>query len=158
MCIKSLTKIFTAGLDKPSPSDIVRPDGIQSSTTSVTIDFTRLNIPFSKTPRVWIPSIPDTNSMDPSFDFGHNNILIAGDDAADHQTLIDFLKVGDIAVYRIPPDFTQPAVIYVIHRIVDIGQDGQGRYFWFQGDNNAGKDPHKVRDENILYLCIGTIF
>lgn len=162
-----LSKIFTGTIERPSPSDII-PEGnitIIQQPAGVMIKLTNLNIPFAESPKVWIPPIPDTNSMDPSMDFGHNNILITGVNETDHTQLVDFLKVGDIAVYRImvkpadePNDFSKSYKIYAIHRIVEIGKDNEGRYFKFRGDNNAGKDPYKARDRNILWVCIGTIF
>ncbi len=156
-----LSNLFTAGTERPSPSDIVPKDSIgivAADKLSILIDLTKLNIPFGTPPKVWVPDIPDTGSMDPNFDHEHNNILIAGADEADHKRLIDFIKVGDIAVYRIPPDFSQPARIYAIHRIVKIGKDSQRRYFVFKGDNNASSDPYKVRDNEILWVSISTIF
>ncbi len=162
-----LSRLFSLGMEIPSPSDIVLGGDIHimSSPKAVWINLTKLNIGFSQPPTVWIPDIPDTNSMDPSFDYNHSNILIAGADEADHKKMIDFMKKGDIAVCRImansadpPSDFSKPYLLYVIHRVVEIGKDKEGRYFKFQGDNNASRDPFKVRDKNILYLCIGTIY
>ena len=151
-----LTRLFQSGRDKPSPSDIVPETSIEVKQSrdelQVHIDLMRLNISLVNQPKVWIPPIPDTNSMDPGFDYGHNNILIAGADEADHGRLLNFLKAGDIAVYEI--DASRP----IIHRIVEIGTDGQGRFFRFQGDNCASKDPYQVRDAQIRWLCIGTIF
>lgn len=151
-------KLFTGTIERLSPSDIVKRDAISFMVSNLIVDLTQLNIPFSQRPKVWICSVPDTNSMDPGFDYGHNNILVAGADEADHKIMIDFLKVGDIAVYRIPPDLSQPAKAYMIHRIVEIGKDGEGRFFRFRGDNNSSRDLYKVRDENILWVCAGTIF
>jgi len=162
-----LSKLFKSGLEKPSPSDIVPETSITvyEALGQVVINVAKLNVPFTKLPKVWMPGVPDTGSMDPSFDFEHNNILIAGADEVDHQKLVDFLKVGDIAVYRVMEsptddlnDFSKAHKIYAIHRIMEIGKDSEGRYFRFQGDNNAVKDPYKVRDNEVLYLCIGTIF
>ena len=153
-----LSNLFKSGSEKPSPSDIVKRDAISFVVSNLIVNLTRLNIPFSQMPKVWICSVPDTNSMDPGFDYGHNNILVAGADEADHKIMIDFLKVGDIAVYRIPPDLSQPAKAYMIHRIVEISKDNEGRFFRFRGDNNSSRDLYKVRDENILWLCAGTIF
>jgi hypothetical protein len=102
-------------------------------------------------PKVWIPMIPDTNSMDGCFDYGNNNILIAGADSIEHKKLIDFIKVGDIAVYRSPS-------IYAIHRIVEIGNDKEGKYFRFKGDNNSIMDKDKVRESQIEWVSIGTIY
>ena len=143
-----------SGQDKPSPSNIIQETGILADNYSakVIIDLRQNNIGMVKQPKVWMPPIPDSNSMDSSFDYGHNNILISGADNFDQIKLINFLTVGDIAVYQVA------GMTPIIHRIVEIGKDGDGRYFRFQGDNNAVKDPHKVRDSEILWLSIGTIY
>ena len=140
--------------EKPDPSDIVPRDSIMflEDVGQISIDLKKLNIPFTKTPKVWIPSIPDTGSMEPAFDAGHNNILIAGVDKANQAILVDFLKVGDIAVYKIPN------LIYAIHRIVKIEWDDEGRFFTFRGDNNSADDPYPVWDKHIQWLSLGTIY
>ena len=138
--------------EKPSPSDIVKREAFHYDDTTgiLTIDFTKTNIPFRNVPKLWIPSIPNTDSMDPVFDFGHNNLLISGQDAEDHQRLVEFIAghPGNIAVY-------QPQNI--IHRVVKIGVDDQGRFFKFRGDNNLTGDPDKIRDDNISHVYAGTI-
>lgn len=153
--LKQLLKLFTPTGEIPSPSDIVPETSIGASVSDagamVSINLARLNIPFTKIPKVWIPPIPDTNSMDGIFDYGNNNILIAGADEVDQRVLIDFIKVGDIAVYR-------TTKVYAIHRIVEIGNDKKGRYFRFKGDNNAVKDPDFVRDNEIEWLSVGVIY
>ena len=156
-----LSKLFgVSGTERPSPSDIVPLDSITVITkpVGVLVNLAKLNVSLNKPPKIWIPPIPDTNSMDGAFDIGNNNILIAGANEIDQQRLVNFMQVGDIAVYRIPPDFSQTAKIYAIHRIVEIGKDSEGKYFRFKGDNNTVKDPYKVRDSEILWLSIGTIY
>ena len=141
--------------ERPSPGDIVPLSSIRHINSNVVIDLAHLNIPLKTPPKVWIPSIPDSGSMDQTFDTEHNNILIAGSDREDHQVLIDRLIVGDIAVYSFD------GVNSVIHRIVRKGIDEEGRYFIFQGDNlvtNPKPDPGKVRDSQILWVSIGTIY
>jgi hypothetical protein len=156
-----------SAVERPSPSDIVPRKSIEFYETlgHVVIDISRLNIPFTKPPKVWIPEIPDTNSMDGTFDYGHNNILIKGTNSKNQRIMRDFLKAGDVAVYRImqnwqdkPTDFSKPHRFYAIHRIVEISEDANGRFFRFKGDNNASPDPFRVYDDNILYLSIGTIY
>jgi len=148
-----LRKMLIGTIDVPSPSDIVPKANIihWEIKNNVEINLNELNIPFTKPPKVWIPEVPDTNSMDPGFDFGHNNILVAGIDEKNQKVMVDFLKVGDIAV-------AQSDKFYFIHRIVEIGIDSEGRYFRFKGDNNYAQDPYKVRDTHIKWLAIGTIF
>jgi len=148
-----LSKILTGTVERPSPQDIVKERAIvaDGDAAKVVIDLTQLNIPFTKLPKVWIPSIPDTNSMDGVFDSGNNNILIAGTDATNQKALVDFIKVGDIAVYR-------TARMYAIHRVIKIDSDKDGKYFRFKGDNNAVADPDKVRESEIQWLSIGTVY
>lgn len=149
-----LSRLFGT-FERPSPSDIVPHSNIRHDIGAnlILISLGGLNIPFALPPQVWISAMPDTNSMDPVFDFTHSVILIAGADKTDHKKLLDFLKVGDIAVYKV-----DELKFSIIHRIVKIGNDSKGRYFRFQGDNNAVKDPYNVRDSQVLFLCIGTIF
>ena len=149
--LRKILKLFTGTIERPSPSDIVPRSSIAHDANIISIDLGVLNIPFTKPPTVWIPSIPDTNSMDPVFDYGHNNILIAGVDEIEQAILCAFIKKGDIIVY------TMPGKNPVIHRVVAINSDAEGRWFTLRGDNNASNDPHKVRDVNIKWLYIGTI-
>jgi hypothetical protein len=144
-----LSKFFGT-YERPSPSDWVLNsqefiDWVNSFPWQI------LRIPLVQKPLVWIPDIPDTNSMDGVFDVGNNNILIAGANPSDNQSLIDALSVGDIAVYHIPQTCT-------IHRIVEIKNDKNGRYFKFRGDNNPSSDPYKIRDSDIKWISIGTIY
>ena len=147
------TPVYLPTVDVPSPSDIVPKKNILFNRVEqvVKISLKNLAIPFTKPPKVWVPDIPGSKSMDPVFDWEHNNILIQGADAENQSIMADFLKVGDIAVYRHP-------LLYAIHRIVKIEQDDEGRKFTFKGDNNYTNDPYAVRDEHIEWLSIGTIY
>ena len=152
MSIWDFLKQFTGTVERPSSSDIVQDTAItfDEYTQKVIIDLRQLNIPFTSPLKCWVCPIPDTNSMDPVFDYGNYNILIQGGDQYNQQMMVNFLKVGDIAVYRHPQ-------MYAIHRIVEIGSDKEGRYFRFKGDNNASKDSYKVRDSMVEWLYCGTI-
>lgn len=149
MCFKKITKLLRG--EKPSPGDWVLRDAItlmEGEDVCVLVDLSRLGL--SQKPKVWIPSIPDTNSMDPTFDMGHNNILIAGKTPEDHLKLLDKLQVGDIAVYR--------ALSLIIHRVYKIDFDDEGRYFKFKGDNIDKVDSYKLRDRHIEWISIGTLY
>lgn len=148
-----------SGQDLPSPSDIVSKESIPLLFTLFTAFVTqaKLNIPFTKTPIVWMPGVA-SKSLDPVMDVGTNNIFIAGADEANQKIMVDFIKVGDMAVYRFPADMTKPTTTFIEHRIVEIGKDKLGRYFRFKGDNNSSRDPYKVKSENIKWLSIGVIY
>jgi len=152
-----ILKFFTGTIERPSPGDWVKPAGIIDEGGGVlTIDLHHLNIPFGTVhpggiPKVWIPYIPDTNSMDGTFDFGNNNILIHYEDPADQAIMVSMLRVGDIAVYK-------TETMYAIHRIIKMGHDDKGKYFTFKGDNNASVDPDRVRNSQIKYVSIGVIY
>ncbi len=152
MSFKSLGRMFSGTKERPSPSDIVPRNNIVHSGDAgrIEVSLTGIAIPFSQPPKVWVPPVPDTNSMDPVLDAEHNNILIAGADEEDQRRLVDFLKVGDIAVYQV-------ADVRAIHRIVKIETDSSGRRFTFKGDSNPRADPYLVRAESIQWLSIGTI-
>lgn len=173
--IADLLEQLALGMEKPSPADIVKETAISVVGARVIIDATQLNIPFTKPPQILpIMMIPDTNSMDGLFDYGNNNLYIKPADEVNHKIMVDWiaqqwLGSGGLqtvdAVSRImtnetddPGDFTKPYLWYAIHRLVEVGQDSNGRYFWFAGVNNPARDPYPARDKNILWLNIGTIF
>lgn len=141
--------------ERPSPQNIVPESSIQiisDDNPKVEIDLTRLNIPFTRPPVVWIPSVPNTNSMDPVFDEGNNCILIRGADEENQRILVDFIKVGDIVVWA------ESETKLVIHRVVKIGRDSKGRFFRFKGDNCWFQDPWIIRDSDIRWLSVGVIY
>ena len=138
--------------EKPGPSDIVKEEAFHydDQTGILTIDFKLTNIQLDEIPKLWIPSIPDTGSMDPVFDYGHSNLLLSGRNPADQQRIVDFIaqQPGNIAVYQ-PQNY--------IHRIVRVSRDESGRYFKFRGDNNLRDDTNKVRDGDISHVYAGTV-
>ncbi len=117
----------------------------------VTIDYSQVKIPFTKSPVITIADITDTNSMDGVMDYGHNLILLTAPDEENHKILTDWLNVGDIATYWTGTGTN-------LHRIVKIKTDAQGKVFTFKGDNNAFADPYRVRPEHIGSLCVGILF
>ena len=140
------------GLERPSPQDWLPISAITVNKKQI-----QSSLGLSQEPLVWMPEIPDTNSMDGVFDYGNNNILIAGAIPEDHKKIVDRLSVGDIAVYQVyPDDYT---IGYAIHRVIDINQDDEGEYYTFRGDNNASiDDPWKVRPNMVQYISVGTIY
>ena len=87
----------------------------------------------------------DSNSMDGMWDAGHT-ILLKED--FDRDTLI----VGDIPVYDMGDGFN------IIHPIISIDHDEEGKYYTTQGLNNVGwPDQHKVRNSHVKYIVVGWI-
>lgn len=167
-----LSSLFAGTREIASPSDIVPQESIKVSSyynaASITIDYSRLNIPFNKPPKIVpIMEIPDTNSMDGLMDYGNNPLYIEPADDDNHKILCDWLYqefmdskglLANDCVYRIPADFSQSAAIYAIHRIYKVGYDSLGRWWKFKGINNPRDDGFLARDENILWLNTGVIF
>jgi len=137
MCMKWLRKHYLkqSGLERISPNDWVKRDQISYDSGLLTIKLE---------PNVKVFSIADTNSMDGLLDFSHN--LIATDNF-DHAKL----AVGDIVVYQV---YTTK----IVHRIVEIKEDKNGRIYRCRGDNNVDMDKWYLRDEHIKYLVIGILY
>lgn len=166
-------------IDRPSPSDIFPQSAIKwnSADSKLEIDLSQILIPFTKTPKVSVSSIPGTISMDPVFDKEHNNIYIAGADGSNQQILVDWLakewfdkKMGNIIVYRVmanpdadPWDFSKPHKFYAVHRLLKIDLVRGQHHWWFRGDNNflwffRTRDPYPALDRNILWLCATIVY
>ncbi len=160
MCIRRTTqtvsRVVAATREQPSPTDILPVSALVLMGSHISIDLAQLAIPFTKPPRVWVPSIPDTGSMDPVFDAGNNNFLIAGDGPDEMQVLRDWLgtqPAGNVVVNRRRSDNR-----LIIHRIVKKEQDELGLSYTLRGDNNARNDSQVVRSEDIEWISIGTIY
>lgn len=127
-----------SGLERISPNDWVKREQIH-------YDFGKQLLTINKLPPiVKIFSIADTNSMDGLLDIGHN--VIATDEFDRNK-----LAIGDIVVYRV---YTK----LIVHRIVEIKEDKNGRIYRCRGDNNIVEDPYYLRDLNIKYLVLGVIY
>ena len=147
--LEIIGKIFSSKVtvERVSPGDWIPQEVVRGWVKGLGWEF--LGLVYA--PEVWVPMIPDTNSMDGTFDLGNNNILISGETESDQQKLIDRLQVGDIAVYR-------NARQYSVHRIIEIGNDTGGKYFIFKGDNNHSPDIDRVREEEIKWISVGVIY
>jgi len=126
-------------VDVPSPRNIVDQKNISYDKVNKRIIIKGIEGP------IWLTTVQNTNSMDPVVDYGHTCILSDDFDADD-------LVVGDVAVYK------KANGNQVIHRIVKISSDEDGRYFIFKGDNNFIEDVLKVRDNQIDCLLLGVIY
>ena len=130
-------KIFSNSQDVPSPSDTIKQEDIHVYANRVEIDIAGA-----------IPAVfTDTNSMDPVFDFGATAIELPVTDP-------NVIQVGDIVSYVTP---LAPGSV-IVHRVVEIGEDEEGLYFIFKGDNNPTTDPDKVRPEQLQRKVIGILY
>lgn len=92
-----------------------------------------------------IASYAATGSMIPLFNENANGIEVIPEE--------NEIKIGDVIAYD-----SNILNRIVIHRVVDIGEDVNGKYYLVKGDNNDKIDPEKVRFEQIKYLLIGIIY
>jgi len=138
MCMRWLRKYYLekSGLERISPNDWVKQD-------QIAYDGEAGLLTIKLRPNVAIYGVADTGSMDGLADYGHNVILT---DEFDRSKLAP----GDIIAYQI---YTK----LVLHRIVEVHTDKNGRWYRTRGDNCIDDDP-PVRDIQIKYLCLGIIY
>jgi len=122
--------------EKMSPSDHIKSDQIKVYNDRIVIEVKDA---------MWA-QFTDTNSMDPIIDIGSNSIEIIPKSERD-------VKIGDIISYK-----SNVFDGIIIHRVVDISEDKDGLYYVTKGDNNAVKDPEKVRFSQIHGLVIGVLY
>lgn len=125
--------IFAAP-ERLSPGDWIKEEQIKVYAGRVILDIADAN---------W-SQFTNTNSMDPFLDEDANALEIIPQDPHDIQK-------GDIISYH-----TVFGVL--IHRVVDIGEDGNGIYYLVQGDNNTFRDPFKVRFEDVEGVLVAIIY
>ncbi len=123
------------GRERSSPHDWVKEEQIHINSDSVSIDI--------KNPQ-WAV-FTDTNSMDPLLDETSHAIEIVPEKKED-------IHIGDIVSYK-----SAKLDGIVIHRIVDIGDDGDW-YALAKGDNNTAVDPEKVRFGQIERVLVAIIY
>ncbi len=123
-------------MDRLSPSDTIKLDQIKVYNNKVILE-----IPGA----IWT-QYEATRSMDPLLDKGANGLEVP-------VTSEKQLHEGDIVSYKSNWNDT-----LIIHRIVKIGEDGQGTYYVLKGDNNETSDPGKVRLGQIKYKLIAIIY
>ena len=126
-----------SGLERISPNDQIKREDISYNVPG---EFLAIRLK----PNVKIFSIADTNSMDGLLDIGHNVIAT---DSFDRSKL----AVGDVVVYQV---YTTK----IVHRIVEIREDKNGRIYRMRGDNNVSIDPYYLRDLHIKWLVLGIIY
>lgn len=123
-------------IERASPSDWITEDQIKVYKDKVVIEVDGA---------IWA-RFADTGSMDPLLDKGTNGIELPIDNPSK-------LRIGDVVAYK-----SNKADGIIIHRIVFIGEDKDGRYFVMKGDNLPTNDPEKVRDEQLQHVLIGLLY
>lgn len=86
----------------------------------------------------------NSNSMDQTFDEGHNGIEVVPRSPEE-------IHVGDIIAFRYNSNL-------IVHRVVELGTDERGWYAKTKGDNNNHVDPGKRRFEDVERLTVGILF
>ena len=84
--------------------------------------------------------------MDPIIDEHANSIQIIPKN-------LEEVHLGDIISYK--SDFSSGVII---HRVVFIGQDEEGTYYYLKGDNNIMRDPGRVRFNQLRRITVGIIY
>jgi len=120
--------------ERDSPGDYIKEWEIHVYPNKVVID---VDQPI-------LAAFADTNSMDPVFDAQHNAIEVVPTRTSD-------IQVGDIVSYK--TDYGS-----IIHRIKEIGQDQDGWYAIFQGDNNPVPDPGRIRFNQIQRKVVAFVY
>ncbi len=121
--------------ERVSPFDWISEDNIHLYKDRVVIE---LNNP------QWAV-FTDTNSMDPVIDLGTHAIEIIPESTEE-------IHVGDIISYN--SDYAEGTII---HRVVEIGNDGEW-YSRTKGDNNPFVDPGKIRFDQIQRVLVAIIY
>ena len=127
---------FTEPVEQISPYDHISESQIHVLRDRVIIDI----------PNAEWAKFTDTNSMDPVLDEGANAIEFIPKSTSD-------VHVGDIVSYH--SEITDSTII---HRIVEIGNDENGWYAYFKGDNIPILDPERVRFEQLRRVVVAIIY
>jgi tetrahydromethanopterin S-methyltransferase subunit A len=120
--------------DLMSPSDRIKQSQIHVYDKRVVID---IDAQWAK--------IANTKSMDPILDEGTFVLQIIPENEND-------INLGDIITY------ISPEGLRIIHRVIDINFDDEGKYFILKGDNNKEPDPYKVRFDMIDRILVGILY
>ena len=133
--INSLIDKMLTG-EKPSPANRITEDQIEVYDDRVIIKLQNAK---------WA-GFTDTNSMDPLIDEESNAIQIVPQSE-------DEIQIGDIISYDSKTYHTM-----IIHRVVYISEDENGKYFIAKGDNNPDPDPEKIRFNQIKRILVGILY
>ena len=122
-----------SGLERISPNDWIKREQINYDESAGLLT---IKIPGP----VKIFGIADTNSMDGLMDIGHNVVATS---KFNYEDLI----AGDIIIFQV-------YTTLIVHRIVKITEDKNGRIYRTRGDNNIDDDPWYLRDMHLRYLVV----
>ena len=122
--------------EKPLPLDRVKDGQILVYDSMVVLNIS--NVEWSK--------YDNTNSMNPLLDETSNGLEIKPETEDD-------IIVGDIIIYR--PNWT---IGLIIHRVISIEEDRQGKYYVVKGDNSQISDPEKVRFSQVEGVLLGILY
>src|SRR3989344_2188940 len=114
----AISKIYTPKL---TPPDRIKEEQIHIYEDKIVIEV--------KNPK-WA-RFAATQSMVPFLDKGSNALQIQPESPDD-------IQLGDIISYQYGDSV-------IIHRVIEINEDEQGRYYIVKGDNNPEPDPVRVR-------------
>lgn len=122
--------------ERPGPANRITEDQIKVYDDRIVIEIKNAK---------WA-SFTDTNSMDPLLDEDSYALQIIPESE-------DEIQIGDIISYKLE-NLDQR----VIHRVVYIGEDENGKYFIAKGDNNPEPDPEKIRFYQIERVLVGVLY
>lgn len=120
--------------DLMSPSDTIKQHQINVYDKRVVID---IEAEWAK--------IANTKSMDPILDEGTFVLQIVPKSENE-------IHLGDIVTY------VSPSGLRIIHRVIGIEEDEEGKYYILKGDNNLKPDPYKVRFNMIDRKLVGILY
>lgn len=89
--------------------------------------------------------VVSSESMVPTLNVG-DIILVRGIDA--HE-----VTVGTIIIFRSPNNFDMP----IVHRVIQIDNEGNAIFFRTKGDHNPGPDGWRVPAENLMGMYVAKI-
>ncbi len=139
---ENLGKYFLANFIGKEPLERISPfDRIKES--KIIVDNNKVVVELNN-PK--LASFLNTNSMDPILDESANAIEIIPESEND-------IKIGDIVSYN-----SKEKNMTLVHRVIDIGYDNEGKYFILKGDNNIYPDQEKVRFEGIQRIIVMIIY
>ena len=129
------------GADVPSqgPERLSPADRVDSGSIVITSD----GLLVRGLRNIRLVNLADTNSMDPVLDSEATAVEMV-------PVSTDELHAGDIVSYKSGSNT-------IIHRIVEIGDDGAW-YAVTKGDNNPAADPDRVRFDQVKGVVVGIIY